>query len=151
MKIIYGESEFVPLRPGIYKRTVEFFYKLKNDTINNPSSTVAYIFNTAIENNIHLLLHYKQLDSKFNNPDACYKFYVETFSETAVNKVRENGSIEKDNYYGTYLSINQHLIAPNFYSEILCLESEGLIITRYCTGSHNLKTQTGDTITLHAK
>ena len=114
-EIIYGESGFVPLRPGIYKRQLNFFRKLKNDTINNPSSTVAYIFNTAVENNIHLLLHYKHLDSKFNNPDACYKFYVETFSETAVNKVRENGSIEKDNYYGTSINNLSHQISTVKY------------------------------------
>ena len=73
-EIIYGESGFVPLRPAIHKRQLNFVRKQKNDTINNPSSTVAYFFNTAIENNIHFLRHYKHLDSKFNNPDACYKF-----------------------------------------------------------------------------
>ena len=110
---------------------------MKNDALYQPHSTVAHIFNTAIEKNIHFLRHYKQLDMKFNNPDECYKFYVKSFIDTSVQKVREKGSIENDRSYGSYLCINQNLLSPKMYREILCLETERLTITRYRTGSHN--------------
>ena len=142
-EIIYGESGFVSLRPAIYKRQLTFYTKLKNDKLEQPHSTVAHIFNTAIEKNIHFLRHYKQLDMTFNNPDECYKCYVKSFIDTSVQKVREKGLIENDSSYGLYLCINQNLLSPKMYREILCFETERLTITRYRTGSHNLKIQTG--------
>ena len=88
--------------------------------------------------NIRVVRH---LDEKFANEIEYYNFYEYQCKYTAIEKVRQKGSADPDSYFGPYLKINQNLNCPEFYQRLLCLETDRIIITRYRTGSHDLKIQ----------
>ena len=96
-----------------------------------------------MDQNINFICHYKNLDNKSNHVDDCYNFYSHECKAAASEKILRKATGDMDGYYGTYLEKNELLTFPVFYSNACCLESERFIITRYRTGSHNLKIQTG--------
>ena len=142
-EVLYAESGCIPLKAIIYKRQLKFYRKLKNDTISDPYSPITLIFNNAVNVNIQFIRHYKQLDEKFADERECYNFYVNQYQCTAIEKVRQKGTVDPDGYFGPYLQLNPNLKCPEIYQKLLCVESDRLIITRYRTGSHDLKIQAG--------
>ena len=50
---------------------------------------------------------------------------------------------DSNSILGTYCKINPSLKSPEMYHNLSCVESEKLIITKYRTGSHELRIQSG--------
>ena len=57
--------------------------------------------------------------------------------------MRRKGTHDLESYFGPYLKINPGLKCLEFYQRLLCLESDRIIITKYRSGSHDLKIQDG--------
>ena len=93
--------------------------------------------------NIQFIRHHKQLDTTFADENECYNFYENQYKSSAIEKVRRKGTHDPESYFGPYLKINPGLKCPEFYQRLLCLESDRIIITKYRTGSHDLKIQAG--------
>ena len=83
------------------------------------------------------------LDEKFENAYDCFKFYLNEEKMAMDNKIRMKGMIDPDSILGTYLRINPKLETPSMYSKLELIESDRKTITKYRTGSHSLKIQTG--------
>ena len=109
---------------------------MKNVCENNPLSSISVIFNDAVQQNTSFLKHYIKLDETFSTPDECYNHYVN------AHKTQVRLKIDQD-HANDINSINPALKSPLFCNEICCHEYDRTIITRYRTGCHKLKIQTG--------
>ena len=142
-EIIYIESGHTTVQPMIYKRQLKFFHKVKDDCLKDPTSTIAKIITLGINNNTKFLRHYKALDERFMTPDACYKFYTNLHKTKISRKIQDKHNYDVDSILGTYKRINTNLVEPAFIKNICCHENERIIITKFRTGSHDLKIQSG--------
>ena len=142
-EIVYTESGHTTVQPMIYKRQLKFFHKVKEDCLNNPTSTIAKIFTLGIDTNTKFLRHYKELDEKFLTPEACFQFYVNQHKNKISAKIQIKYDNDVDSTLGTYKRINPTLVQPLLLRNICCHEIDRKIITRYRTGSHDLKIQSG--------
>ena len=51
--------------------------------------------------------------------------------------------------YGVYLKINPTLTSPEFYHNYVCVESDRMILSKYRSGSHDLRIRPGRFEGLH--
>ena len=65
------------------------------------------------------------------------------FKQQIESKIRQKSQSDSDSILGTYHRVNPDLKVPELNNTITCNESERKIITRYRTGCHKLKIQTG--------
>ena len=142
-EIIYIESGFKELKSMIYRRQLKFFRKYKQDALDNPTSSICSIFRQAIDVNIPYIRHYKQLDQNFTDPDECCQFYIQKFDASITCKIKLKHESDSNSILGTYFKINPLLNSPQMYQSMSCMESERSIITKYRTGSHQLRIQSG--------
>ena len=91
----------------------------------------------AVQHNIKFINHYRSLKTQFQNHTNCRDMQNNTFLETLKLTIRNERYINST--LGTYCSINPTLETPIHDS----IESERILITKYRTGSHNLKIETG--------
>ena len=96
-----------------------------------------------MNSNTKFLKHYKILDEKFPTPDEYYKFYAEQHKTNIYDKIQEKYDQDIDSMLGTYKRGNPTFVKPSLHSSICCNENDRTIITRYRTGSHDLKIQSG--------
>ena len=62
---------------------------------------------------------------------------------TNFRGIRTKGAEDPESILGTYLQVKPMLISPLFYHKYICNEYERLILSKYRTGGHHLKIQTG--------
>ena len=142
-EIVYIESGYGKLKPTIYKRQMLFFRKFKKHCDELPASSISNVFKQAMESNVTFLRHYKRLDRQFNTPDDCYDYYLAEHTLEIKNKIQVKHEADSDSILGTYYRINPELQSPIFNKELKCNEYERKLITRYRSGSHELKIQIG--------
>ena len=135
----------MPLKPLIYKRQLNFFRKIKNDATINLTSPISRLVNEIIQKNLPYIRHYVKLDQRFENAFDCFSFHTNKERSSIVNKVTTEGVDDINSSIGNYLRINPTLQSPSMYHCIKCIESDRNILTRYRTGSHNLRIQKGRT------
>ena len=116
---------------------------MKNDVNANPSSPISKLVHEIIEKKLPYIRHYIELDQKFGNSLDCFNFYLNEEKITMLNKIRTKGINDPDSILGTYFRINPLLESPSMYKSIECIESDRKTLTKYRTGSHSLKIQTG--------
>ena len=141
-EVVYIETGIIPLKPEIYKRQLKYYRKLKSMVADNPYSDISLIFNEANDKNIQYLRHYSQLDQRFGNVEECHRFYANQCKSEMIKHIQLKGGNNEENNYGPYNKINPQMVSPDFYHQILCLETDRILITKYRTGSHRLKIQT---------
>ena len=144
-EITYVESGFKPIKAMICKRQLKFFRKFKNSCFVNPTAPTSKIFSHAMDKNISFLRHHKQIDAQFDNPEKCYQHYIAERDKMIVEKITVKHSQDTNSILGTYYRINPSLKSPVFYNKPLCFESNRITITKFRTGSHHLRIQTGRT------
>ena len=141
--ILYSESGFLPLKPIIYKRQLKFFHKMRHDASVNPTSPISCLFNMGMNENVAFLRHYKKLDEQFKTPNECYEFYAKECKTSCIENITLAGINDPYSALGTYCCMNPTLTSPKFYSQHLCNDTDRKLLTKYRTGSHNLRIQTG--------
>ena len=142
-EIVYIESGFNNLKPSIQKRQLKFFQKVKQDCIDNPSSPISVVFLQALNRNIPFLRHYKKLELAYITPQRCYDEQTNEHQIKCTEKIKEKFDADPDSPLGTYNSINPDLRAPDHNFNVSCHELDRKILTKYRTGCHKLKIQTG--------
>ena len=80
--------------------------------------------------------YYRNLENTYPDIKACNDSLQENFKNKFMTKIHEAAREDSDSRLGTYLEINPLLSKPE-YSEKH--EFQRIIITRYRTGSHNLR------------
>ena len=94
----------------------------------------------AERENINYISYYMNLINEYNNPDNCTKSNTDIHRRELVNKVKDAENHDIDSKLGAYYLINPNLEATN-YADIF--ELDRVVLTRYRTGSHNLRIGTG--------
>ena len=141
--IVYIETGFSNLRPAIQKRQLKFFQKMKKDCADNPTSPITVIFHQALQENIPFLRHYKNLEQTYLTPQQCFDVQVVDHKRKCTEKLMEKFETDPDSPLGTYYQINTECQFPEFTINIFCNEFDRKILSRYRTGCHKLKIQSG--------
>ena len=134
-EIVYIESGRHPLECRIKKLQHKFWTYSKEYMIENPESALAKVLSAAIEDNVHIIRYYKDLDTKFETPESCQNSLRNNFEIKWRNKFSEEN--DSNSRLGTYYDINPEL-KPWVPIPQNMMESERKIITRFRTGSHSL-------------
>ena len=78
-----------------------------------------------------------------NTPEQCYIHHANEHKQQIEQKVLEKFNADPDSILGTYYRVNPELNSPELNLNTSCNEMDRKIITRYRTGCHKLKIQTG--------
>ena len=137
--IIYTESDTIPIENTIKCQQLKYWIKINEYGSNKPESHIWNIITTATHLEIPFIKYYQQLESTYQNPIDCHAILKNEFIDSVINEF--SLSDDQDSVLGTYKSINPTLTTLNINSSII--EPDRLLITRYRTGSHHLKIETG--------
>ena len=140
-EIVYIESGKLPLYIRISKQQLKFWTDLQVYLAENPDHPLVTLINQGRELNLSYLNHYIKLENKFTTPLACATILRENFLSESSTKIRQKSNGDNESRLGMYLLVNPQLVAPSLVSNTL--EFERIMITRYRTGSHNLRIETG--------
>ena len=142
-ELVYVESGLIELKCLVYKRQYKFWKKVLSELERGEESTIDILYNQAISKNLQYLRHYQKLIQKFSNADECFQHYLEAFQKRTTDTISEKTTIERNSVLNDYVRINASLTSPDFYHKYIIKEYDRLIITKYRSGSHFLKIQTG--------
>ena len=141
--ILYVESGLTSLKGSIYKRQYKFWTKILEDIDSDPLSPISQIYKQAIDVNIPYIKHYQKLHRDFTDAYECKRYYDNLDRTSRLQNIRKKANEDKDGIVGTYVKVNPKLEPPLLYYKYMCSEYERLIISKYRTGGHRLKVQTG--------
>ena len=97
------------------------------------------MINLGLDVNCNYLLHYKNISQTYTNPNVCFDTLCSSFLQTWTNKIVN--IVDLDLKLKVYHSINIDLKEPVYDNNIN--EHNRIILTRYRTGSHNLRIERG--------
>ena len=118
---------------------LKFWLSLKS-VLRNPDHYITKLVNLAEHHNVSYIKYYKSLEHRYRNADSCKKVLQNEFKAKTAEKIKADATKDGDSRLGTYLRINPNLTKPDYKN---VLEFQRVSITRYRTGSHNLKIETG--------
>ena len=139
-EIVYVESGEYPLEVRIAQQQIKFWTSMQMLSTTNPSHNISKLI--AATEDTKYIKHYKHLVQKYTDPDKCTDILSNEFRNTFVAKIRSTADLDINSRLGTYAYINPSLTQPSFENK---LEFQRVIITRYRTGSHNLRIESGRT------
>ena len=136
-EITYAESGCFPLSIRVKKQQLKFWISLQEL---DPQHHIKKFI--ALGESLHLpfLNHYKNLKTRYENPKKCQDTLRSEFTTSLKEKFQREGSNDPDSRLGTYHECNPLLEYP---SSLPAFEPDRITVTRYRTGSHHLKIETG--------
>ena len=138
-EIVYIESGMYPLECIIKKRQLSFWMKIENCDENR---VLTYVLQKANQYNLDFVHYYKNLKEQFKTPEDCEKTLKAKYNELWRTKIEAKARDDADSKLGAYLDVNPNFRSIDSYHEDI-LELERIILTRFRTGSHNLKIEIG--------
>ena len=133
-EIIYAESGELPLEIRITKQQLKFWLAIQDIARDNPDHYLAKLVRAA--ETTEYVRYYKNLANVYTDIKTCNDRLRENFEQKFSSKFREAASVDVDSKLGTYVSINPTLSKPEYMDKH---EFQRIVITRYRTGSHNLR------------
>ena len=103
-----------------------------------PDHCIAKLVSAASDSGY--IKYYKELQHKFESIEQCNEILTNQFKSSFETKVQDAAAKDPDSKLGTYLAINPTLSKPSYEDK---LEFQRVCISRYRTGSHNLKIESG--------
>ena len=97
----------------------------------------------GINANVHYLRHYMKLHKDFANEAECYAFYRKKFDLNIRQSLTQKIQVHSYSPLDDYGMINPSLKTPLFNIGYTMNESDRRILTKYRSGSHMLKINTG--------
>ena len=140
-EIVYIETGSWPLQVRITKQQLKFWTSINNIIQKKPNHYISKLVGLATNYNCSYIKYYKLLEQTFPDIDECGKKLITDYKSTLEMKICA-ASTDIDSKLGTYLMINPALSKPSFKDK---MEFQRVCISRYRTGSHNLKIETGRT------
>ena len=101
---------------------------------------ISRLITVAERNNVSYLQYYKDLTESFETPEACVNASKTEVWSSIEGKFRLTARNDIDSKLGTYFALNPLLVEPRYVG---VFEFERICMTRYRTGSHNLRIETG--------
>ena len=133
-EIVYVESGEWPLELRITKQQLKFWLTITDITEQRPDHYISKLVRAA--DNTAYVKFYKNLATTFTETKKCVNILKNTFKTRFDSKIRDSARDDEDSKLGAYLLVNPTLSKPLFEDK---LEFQRVLITRYRTGSHNLR------------
>ena len=137
-EIVYLESGLYPLEATIRRRQLAFWLRTKEAANNN--AVIRYVVETAIRHNVEYITFYKELEEQYKTPTNCQLEIEREYKRKCSRKISDAATQDTNSKLGAYYEINPD--CDNIQYDKLH-ELERITITRYRTGSHNLRIETG--------
>lgn len=109
-------------------------------TLTKPNHYISKLVNAAADTGY--IRYYKQLQQTFTTADECVKSLKADFESSFERKIRAAADEDSNSRLGTYFLVNPTLAKPSYAEK---MEFQRVCVTRYRTGSHNLKIEAGRT------
>ena len=137
--IVYIEANSLPLQCDIKTRQLKFWMQLNesNDT------KLAKLILRAKELNIRYIKYYVELEEMYKTTTNCMKTLSATYKNIWKERISDAYEEDCDSKLGSYLTVNPLLKNPNVNYTRRTFELERILVTRFRTGSHNLRIETG--------
>ena len=132
-EIVYVESGERPLEIRIAASQIKFWSSLCTIQQENPNHYISKLLEIGGET--EYVKYYKRLHERFIYPSSCVDTMRQEFTHTISEKI-QRAADDPDSRLGCYLRVNPELSSPMYTNE---LEFKRVCITRYRTGSHNLR------------
>ena len=137
-EIVYIESGELPLYIRISKQQLNFWISLQSFLHDHPGHHIKSLINIAGE--CGYIRYFKELHAKYANPTACENTLKSEFRASITQLIRNENEKDEDSRLGAYFLVNPNLCKPS-HDDII--EFQRVCITRYRTGSHNLRIEKG--------
>ena len=139
-EIVYFETGAWPLQIRISKQQLKFWMSIEDLLQNKPDHYISKLVTAAAD--CKYIKYYKQLHQTFTDTGECDRVMTSNVKSALEAKTRMAGENDRDSRLGTYMTINPTLTKPSYPGK---LEFQRVCITRYRSGSHNLRIETGRT------
>ena len=139
-EIVYLETGEWPLKVRIVSQQLQFWLTLQQTVLNKIDHYITKLVRIAENEELPYIIYYKNLQREYNDKERCKQSIEQDFRTKFEEKIREKYNSDADSRLGSYLQMNPDLQKP-MYDNII--EFERVIMTRYRTGSHNLRIETG--------
>ena len=96
----------------------------------------------AKELRLPYLQYYEKLKADFGDTEACEESLSQSYRDACATKIRQKAEEDENSRFGAYLQVNPQLVHPA-HNYKYNPEFERVLITRYRSGSHNLKIESG--------
>ena len=108
----------------------------------NPEHPLIQIIELGKQLRLPYLAYYEKLQTDFEEPENCEEALQQAFHEECSRKIHQKADEDANSRLGVYLQVNPQLETPKV-NYTLIPEFERRLVTRYRTGSHNLKIESG--------
>ena len=125
----------------VKSRQLKFWMTLQEDMMNKPDNYLSRLINKAIEKKIPYVLYYKKLADTYKDDKTCKNTLKEQYLDSWTSRVEHCSSDDSESKLGVYKQINPNLQCYTTNQPLP--EFERIHITRFRTGSHNLKIEKG--------
>ena len=140
-EIVYIEADRLPLHIRITKQQLNFWINLQSYLNDNPEHPLKGLIDQGLSMNLPYLKYYTNLESIYTTPTNCENILSNDFRASNRTKIMTKANDDADSRLGVYLLVNPNLSSPTQHHGIL--EFERVLLTRYRSGSHNLRIETG--------
>lgn len=140
-EIVYLESNRRPLNIRIARQQLKFWISIQSYLSEHPEHPLARVIDQAKEVRLPYLQYYERLQADYENTAACENILTQDFHNTCATKIHQKAG-DENSRFGVYLQVNPNLEPPS-QNYLDNPEFERVVITRYRSGSHNLKIETG--------
>ena len=139
-EIVYIETGENPLELRITQQQLKFWSSIMELMNSNPNHYISKLV-IATEDTPYIK-YYKQITQQYTNAEKYAEEFGRNLKSTRESKIRAAAAADEASRLGTYFTINPTLCQPNFDGK---LEFQRVLITKYRTGSHNLRIESGRT------
>ena len=141
-EIVYLEANRHPLHIRITRQQLKFWNTITSYLSENPDHPLAQVIEQAKELRLPYLQYYERLKADFEDTEACEESLNQSFRDACMTKIRQKAEEDENSRFGAYLLVNPQLEHPA-HNYKYNPEFERVLITRYRSGSHNLKIESG--------
>ena len=140
-EIVYIEANRLPLNIRITKQQLNFWIKLQSYLNKNPNHPLKDLIEQGLSMNLPYLKYYKNLEASYITPKNCENTLTTVFRANNRTNITTKANNDPDSRFGVYLLVNPNLSSPA--QNYATFEFERVLLTRYRSGSHNLRIETG--------
>ena len=133
-EIVYIESGEWPLEIRIAKQQMKFWTAIEEIVNTDPDHYITKL--VRIGESTDYIKYYRNLMNTHTDVKTCNDTLKRNFKDWFRDKFEKAAREDSDSKLGTYLMINPELESPEYNLKI---EYQRVLITRYRTGSHNLR------------
>ena len=132
-----------PLYIRISKQQLKFWINLQTYLDHEPNHPLNNLIEQGLELDIPFLKHYIKLKNDYGTPETCETVLKQRFYNDTADMIRTKANGDDISRLGTYIKVNPQLKQPDQLINSKILEFERILITRYRTGCHNLRIESG--------